>query len=122
MQRLISRKKRKKGMTFPFESPISVQNFFISSKRQTKICSKLAKDFDSISVREYSTIALCKNYLNVDAIDVLDPTLLLEKDQYMTLCDESILKSNKKFLAVYILDMTDSKRLFIEKIADDKNL
>ena len=85
------------------------------------MCSKLAKSFDAISVRECSGIDLCKKYLKVDAIEVLDPTLLLERDQYMTLC-ESILKPNKKFLAAYMLDMTDSKRLFIEKMADDKNL
>lgn len=91
------------------------------SDSQTKMCSKLAKSFDAISVRECSGIDLCKKYLKVDAIEVLDPTLLLERDQYMTLC-ESILKPNKKFLAAYMLDMTDSKRLFIEKMANDKNL
>ena len=91
------------------------------SKRQTKICSKLAKDFGAISVREYSAIALCKNYLNVDAIDVLDPTLLLERDKYMSLCDE-IPKSSSNFLTAYVLDITDKTRQLIKRIADEKKL
>lgn len=91
------------------------------TNHQTQMCSKLAKSFNAISVRERSGIDLCKNYLKVDAIEVLDPTLLLDKNQYMALCD-GIIKSNKKFLAAYVLDMTDSKRQFIEKMANDKNL
>lgn len=91
------------------------------SDSQTKMCSKLAKDFDAISVREYSAIALCKNYLNVDAIDVLDPTLLLEKEQYMSLCNE-IPKPSSSFLAAYVLDMTDNARQLIKRIANEKKL
>ena len=91
------------------------------SKRQTEVCSKLAKSFDAISVREHSGIALCRNYLNVDAIEVLDPTLLLEKEQYMSLCDK-VPKTEEKFVAAYVLDMTDSKKQFIEKLANEKKL
>lgn len=49
------------------------------SDSQTKMCSKLAKDFDAISVREYSAIALCKNYLNVDAIRCSRPDTVVGK-------------------------------------------
>ena len=88
---------------------------------QTKMCSKLAKSFDAISVREHSGILLCKNYLNVDAIEVLDPTLLLEKEEYMSLCNE-IPVSPGKLLIAYVLDMTASKQSFIERIGKEKNL
>ena len=96
-------------------------DFWEYTEHQTKVCSKLAKSFDAISVREYSGIALCKNYLNVDAVEVLDPTLLLGKGEYMLLCDK-VLVPKEKFLAAYVLDMTDSKIQFIKKLANEKKL
>ena len=51
------------------------------SEQMTKICADLAKMFDAISVRENSGIKLCKQYLGVDAVHVLDPTLLLEREE-----------------------------------------
>ena len=33
---------------------------------------------------------MCEKYLGVNAISVLDPTLLLAKDEYAKLCDMSI--------------------------------
>src|SRR5690606_19965537 len=45
--------------------------------KQTDRCSKLAKEFDMISVREKSGVDLCIRHLGVEALAVLDPTLLL---------------------------------------------
>lgn len=52
------------------------------TKEQEKTCSKLARRFDAISVREASAVDLCKNHFGVDASLVLDPTLLLNKEDY----------------------------------------
>ena len=49
------------------------------SAEQTTISSFLAKKFDIVSVREASGIQLCKQNLGVDAIQVLDPSLLLRR-------------------------------------------
>lgn len=54
---------------------------------ETEECSRLAKSFDAVSVREESGIALCRKYLGVDAVQTLDPTLLLQKDDYDALID-----------------------------------
>ena len=89
--------------------------------KQTMKYSQLAQKFDAISVREKSGIALCKDYLNVNAVEVLDPTLLLTEEQYLPLCN-TIPFCKKKIMFVYILDMTDKKRQFIERIAKEKNL
>ena len=73
------------------------------SPRQTNVCSALAKKFDAISVREESGVKLCKDYLGVEATWVLDPTLLLKKEDYLPICEE-IPVCGEKYLAVYVLD------------------
>lgn len=91
------------------------------SSRLAKKCSKLAQNIDAISVREHSGVFLCEKYLHVHAISVLDPTLLLDKEDYMKLCS-TIPLSNSSYIAAYILDMTIEKKNYIDKIASHKKL
>ena len=91
------------------------------TKRQTEKCRNLIQRFDAISVRDASGITLCKKYLDCDAIEVLDPTLLLSRDKYTSIC-KNVAKDPSKHLIAYILDMNESKRLLIEMIASKKNL
>jgi len=88
---------------------------------QSEICSKLAKKFDAVSVREETGVKLCKEYLGVEATWVLDPTLLLSKEDYSEVCAD-IPQESKKYLAAYILDMNDDIHNLCEKIAAEKNL
>ena len=53
--------------------------------QQTAVCVPLAKKFDMVSVREDSGVKLCKEHLGVDAVHVLDPTMLLTKEEYIQL-------------------------------------
>lgn len=89
--------------------------------KQTEACSALAKKFNAISVREESGVKLCKDHLGVDATWVLDPTLLLKKDDYLKLCQEIPVNSNR-FMAVYVLNLNDSVKATYESIAKEKNL
>lgn len=57
-------------------------------EKQTENCKALAQRFDAISVREDSGVKLCKEHLDVDAVHVLDPTLLLDKEDYMKVCSD----------------------------------
>lgn len=91
------------------------------SKSQTKKCRELIKLFDGISVREASGIALCKKHLGCNAIEVLDPTLLLTCDKYSSIC-EGVVPATSKYLAAYVLDMNDEKRKVIEAIASKERL
>ena len=88
---------------------------------QTKECSTLAKKFKAISVREESGVDLCKKNLDVDATWVLDPTLLLQKEDYLKIC-ENVPVSSKPYLAAYVLNMTDSIRKECEQTATEKGL
>lgn len=91
------------------------------SKDKTTLCKSLIKDFSAISVRENSAVDLCNLYLGVDAVQVLDPTLLLIEDDYKRLTN-NIPINNNKFLFAYLLDISENKVRYVESIAKAKNL
>jgi len=90
------------------------------SLQLTQKCRYLAQKMNAISVREKSGIYLCDKYLGVKAEHVLDPTLLLRKEDYEVLCN-SIACNKETFLAAYILDMDLEKKIYIDKIANEKH-
>ena len=92
------------------------------SEKETRIASKLAKDFDFISVREYSAVKLCKCYLGVDASHVLDPTLLLPKKHYADIVENENTPTSPGDLYYYILDPTSEKTALISVIAKQLGL
>lgn len=72
----------------------------------TKELQSLAKQFDAVSVREKSGVKLCENNLNIEATYVLDPTMLLSKDIYISLCRD--VPQSEGDLLYYILDDSPS--------------
>lgn len=96
-------------------------DFWEFSKAQTKKCKQLAQQLDAVSVREASGIDLCKQHLNIDAVEMLDPTLLLDADDYKQVC-KTIPTPEKPFLLSYVLDMNPEKEAFIRNIASKKGL
>lgn len=74
------------------------------SEEQTRECGRLVKLFDAISVREDSGVNLCQDYFGVNALHVLDPTLLLEKEDYIKLAEEMKETTSAGELFCYILD------------------
>ena len=91
------------------------------SPEQTCECSALVKKFDAIGVREKTGVTLCKEYLDVDATLVLDPTLLLNKEDYCEVCKNTPIATGK-ILVAYVLDMNDSIRRLCESIAKERNM
>lgn len=86
------------------------------TKEETKKCAELAQKFNAISVREDSAIQLCKKYLNTKAIQVLDPTLLLDKNQYIKIAQENNTPKSQGNLLCYILDSNEQKLKLISHI------
>lgn len=90
--------------------------------KQTERCCILIKDFNAVSVRESSGVNLCREYLGINAIHVLDPTMLLCKNDYIKLFENAKTpQSNGTFLC-YILDETQETTDLINKIAKEKDL
>lgn len=86
------------------------------NKKQEEACKELVQLFNAISVRESSGIILCKDYLNCSAVHVLDPTMLLDKEEYIKIViaeNESISKGDCFY---YMLNMNDQKKEFISDI------
>lgn len=67
---------------------------------ETKLITNLIKKFNGVSVRELSGIELCKKYIGIDAKWVLDPTMLLVKNDYL----KFITTKSSKNIFVYLLD------------------
>lgn len=84
---------------------------------QTRTCKELAQHFDAISVREASGINLCKKYLNVDAVHVLDPTMLLDKEDYIKLIEQENTPSPGKGIMTYVLDKSPEKNTIIQAVS-----
>ncbi len=90
------------------------------TKRQTKKCKRLIQLFDIVTVREHDSVQLLKDKLDVNAQWVLDPTLLLQKDDYVSLLKDT--PRSQGNLLVYLLDITPEKRAFVKRLADVKGL
>lgn len=94
-------------------------DFWEYSKKETIEIKKLLKSFNAISVRELDGVRLLKGF-GMDVEHVLDPTLLLNKNDYMSFIENEP-KSDGNLL-VYILDDSRDKKLFVEDMSRKSNL
>lgn len=92
------------------------------NREQTIECARLVKLFDKVTVREMSGVDLCKKHLGVDATHVLDPTMLLSKEDYICLIEDEGIKKSEGNLFNYILDPTKEKSAFIQKVCESLEL
>ncbi len=88
----------------------------------TTICATLAKQFDAISVREDSGVELCRTHLNVEAQHLLDPTLLLEKNDYLQIIEEREEEVCTKRIMCYILDQSPETQEVVCRISSKLEL
>lgn len=86
------------------------------SAEQTKHFAKLAKKFNAISVREESGIDMCRKYFGVEAEHTLDPTMMLDKNDYIDLVNKKGIEQKKQPAMVYVLDNTERSKSITSKI------
>ena len=91
------------------------------NKSDTVNCSMMAQAFDAISVREASGIMLCREYLGVDAQQNIDPTLLLDADDYVKLVKRNTPQSPGTLMC-YALDQGKEVEDIVSCIAKEKML
>lgn len=89
---------------------------------EIEICKTLAPKFQAVSVREDSGIEIFKAYFDTKAELVLDPTLLLEKEDYLKTIDEEDLIIRHNVLMCYVLDKTLEKTSIINMVNEKMNL
>lgn len=83
-------------------------------------CKTLSSKFSGISVREDSLIPVVKKTLGRDAIQVLDPTLLLDAKEYLAACVEK--EDTSPIIFTYILDKTKDKKGLVDKVQKELHL
>lgn len=92
------------------------------NEEETKKCSRLAKLFDAVSVRESSGVELCQKHLGIEAKHVLDPTLLLDAQDYQKVIGDTKLNKDFKGLFCYVLDTNGLKREVIDYVSSQTGL
>lgn len=92
---------------------------WILSPDETKETQNLVSNFSAISVREESGVALCKTYWDVNATHVLDPTLLLDAEDYLKTIQ---LQPQKDVLFAYILDSNKLKDEIVQSVVNHLKL
>lgn len=96
-------------------------DYWEGDEKLTEEIKPLIKRFDYISVREESGIDICKNTFGIDnAVCVLDPTLMISREDYQPILDDWQDKSHlkKKYIAHMLLDDTTELKKESQNIAD----
>ena len=83
----------------------------------TESCAQLLKEFDAVSVREDSGVDMCKKYFGVGAEHLLDPTMLLCRDDYQRIVWNEKEPSHSAKIMTYILDVTPEKTRIVDHVA-----
>ena len=82
-------------------------------------CTYLLKKFDCISVREESGIEMCEKLFNISATHVLDPTMLLNKNDYVEIALGNGTIASPGNLFTYILDPSLDAECIIDDLVRD---
>lgn len=72
----------------------------IPEKDKTRF-QELLNGMDYVSVREESLVDLVKKYTEKKVINVIDPTLLLDTNDYISLIDSKRIQINEKYVLIY---------------------
>ena len=84
-------------------------------ERKTVRCAELIKLFRAVGVREQEAVGLCEKFLRRKAVQVLDPTMLLNAKDY----DVFVKRYNVTsiFMAAYLLNTDENKSKIVSQIA-----
>lgn len=83
------------------------------NRRQESECAKCLQDFCAISSRETTGVKFFKDKFHVQAQLVLDPTLLLNQEQYLKFTSKIPLKP---CITTYLLDPNEDKKEIIKMV------
>lgn len=96
------------------------RNFEFTYEESTTI-KKLINEFNSVSVRDKTAISILKNKFHFEAIEVLDPTFLIDNSLYNKVIDDSNLDATGcMFCFKFIINDAWSK--IIKDMASEMNL
>ncbi len=84
---------------------------------ETEACKRLVREFKAVSVREHSGIRICRDVFGVEAVQMPDPTLLLEQEDYNSLITQWRTRNHPApFIATYLLDKSEEKQALTQSL------
>src|SRR5690606_36899474 len=86
------------------------------TNEQTRICAEIVQRFDAVSVREDSAVGLCEKYFGKEAVHVLDPTMLWDKEFYDEIVKKEGVPSNQGTLKAFTLDKSAERSALINYV------
>lgn len=94
------------------------------SEQMLETCKRLSSRFDAISVREKSAVGLVEQYFGKHAELVLDPTLLLDADDYVIERPKTArsVTTEHDTLVSYVLDTDGQKAKIANDVAGELDL
>ena len=90
------------------------------SSEEKAFYNKYLPNMDHISCREKTGIDIVKTYCQQEAQLVLDPTLLLNKEEWSTICSKQYQK--KRYILVYQLSANEQMECFVKQIKQQTGL
>lgn len=104
---------------FSYAASFGVNSVPASMRNKYK---KYLSRLNSISVREEQGKKIVKDVAGLDAQVVLDPTLMLDKEEWAKLAEESSIKINEPYIFCYFLGTNKAHRDFAVKLASEKGM
>lgn len=93
------------------------------NEQDTILAKELIRDLDGVSVREKSAVKMCNQFLSFDkAINVLDPTMLLDIEDYKKLFSPNTQAERGGGIFSYVIDTSDDYKEFEKKISENFRL
>jgi exopolysaccharide biosynthesis predicted pyruvyltransferase EpsI len=106
---------------FSYAASFGLSDWQFDIERTEKL-RKLVKKFRSVSVREKDAVELCRDNLNIEAKWVLDPTMLLSKEDYISLFKDKFPEKSEGNLMTYIFDSSEEKNYLIKLVETERKL
>lgn len=88
------------------------------TEEQTSKIKYLINKFDAISVREDEGVTLCKQNLHINTEQVLDPTMLLQAEEYASITSKRLV--NMDYAFVYWLGSEEEKKKVLSSVIGKK--
>lgn len=103
---------------YSYAASFGIDSFPVTQEQKKKVSALLAT-FSSISVREKSGQYIMDEIFNLKSKKHLDPTLLLNRDDYNKIISEANLKKlyDENYICKFFLDSSKNKEAFITDIA-----
>lgn len=105
-----------------YSASFGLDNIDEYDENEIRQCKETIKQFDAVSVREDSGVKICKEKFDVNALHVLDPTMLLSKEYYLSLIEKSNVPESPGDLLCYVLDPTPFKNEVINIVSSENKL